>query len=99
MKVAIVSTAEIAAAHNILSPDFWVRQRLLADWDARSAKDRAATVAHYKAERVKARNLRQQAEALLDHARMIEAGVVHLEIFVKREEVDRGKTRSPDPDT
>lgn len=98
MKVATVSTAEVAAAHNILSPDFWVRQRLLADWDARSAKDRAAAVRHYHKQRAEARRLRDQAEALVDHARLLEADVAHLEVFVKRE-IGNGKTRSPDPDT
>ena len=98
MRVAIVSTAEIAACHDILSPEFWINQRLKAEWDGRSAADRAMAVAHYKQQMATARSLRDQAEALVDHARMIEADVAHLTMFVKRE-VRHGKASEPDPDT
>ena len=75
MRVAIINIAEIAACHDILSPEFWINQRLKAEWDGRSAADRAMAVAHYKQQMATARSLRDQAEALVDHARMIEADV------------------------
>lgn len=98
MKYTIVTTEEVVACHGLLSPDFWIRQRLLEDWSGSSPEERAMAVSHYRQQMATARSLREQAAALLDHARMIEADVAHLALFV-REEEKRGKTREPDPDT
>lgn len=84
MKYVIVSSSELAHGHT-WAPEFWIMQKLEQEWDARSAEDRAATVKHYDASMTKARTLRNEAQALLDHARMIEAQVAPLETFVKRE--------------